>query len=240
MGYSENEVIRTEATRKIDTLKKHPNYKDLTPIKGETLVAFTLRYAANLVSPPQYKGESYDVECTTIKAGILSLKEEIEKAFYNFNKGLIIDKMKTIEEQNGNIVGTTTPSSLQLSLKTKWFEMTRSGIKTEDYREINTYWSKRLFSNFEITWKIMTTYYFSEDINRQFHLEQNTDKLEMLLRYVKKFDQNIMTLGYPKSTDIERILKIEHKGIEIRTGNPEWGAEPNKVYFVIKHGAILV
>lgn len=29
------------------------------------------------------------------------------------------------------------------------------------------------------------------------------------------------------------------KGIEIRTGNPEWGAEPNKVYFVIKHGIIL-
>ena len=30
-------------------------------------------------------------------------------------------------------------SNLQLSLKTKWFEMTKSGIKTEDYREINDY-----------------------------------------------------------------------------------------------------
>ena len=27
--------------------------------------------------------------------------------------------------------------SLRLSLKTKWFEMTKAGIKTEDYREIN-------------------------------------------------------------------------------------------------------
>ena len=53
---------------------------------------------------------------------------------------------------------------------------------------------------------------------------------------LKKFDYNIMTLGYPKSTDSERILKLEHKGIEIRTGNPEWGAEPNKLYFVITHG----
>lgn len=45
-----------------------------------------------------------------------------------------------------------------------------------------------------------------------------------------------MTLGYPKSTDTERIIKFEHAGIEIRTGNPEWGAEPGKLYFVIKHG----
>jgi len=55
----------------------------------------------------------------------------------------------------------------------------------------------------------------------------------------KTFDCNIMTLGYPKNGDTERILKLEHKGIEIRTGNPEWGAEPNKLYFVIMHGATL-
>ena len=34
--------------------------------------------------------------------------------------------------------------NLQLSLKTKWFEMTKAGIKTEDYREINIYWEKDL------------------------------------------------------------------------------------------------
>ena len=48
-----------------------------------------------------------------------------------------------------------------------------------------------------------------------------------------------MTLGYPKSTDTGRILKLYHKGIEIREGDPEWGAEPGKLYFVIKHGKIL-
>lgn len=108
------------------------------------------------------------------------------------------------------------PSCLQLSLKKKWFEMTKAGIKTEDYREINDYWSKRLFLKPE------------DSCGGMLH------GLE-----VKKFDYNIMTLGYPKSTDSERILKLEHKGIEIRTGNPEWGAEPNKLYFVIMHGAIL-
>jgi len=40
------------------------------------------------------------------------------------------------------------PSCLRLSLKSKWFEMTKSGIKKEDYREINSYWIKRLTSDF--------------------------------------------------------------------------------------------
>jgi len=48
-----------------------------------------------------------------------------------------------------------------------------------------------------------------------------------------------MTLGYPKSGDTERILKYEHAGIEIRIGNTDWGAEPDKLYFVIKHGGSI-
>jgi hypothetical protein len=46
-------------------------------------------------------------------------------------------------------------------------------------------------------------------------------------------------LGYPKATDNERILKFKNKGVEITTGKPEWGAELDKLYFVIKHGSIL-
>ena len=34
--------------------------------------------------------------------------------------------------------------NLQLSLITKWFNLTKLGIKTEDYREINDY-SKEIF-----------------------------------------------------------------------------------------------
>jgi hypothetical protein len=41
------------------------------------------------------------------------------------------------------LVGAVMPSCLRLSLKTQWFEMTKAGIKTEDYREINEYWVKR-------------------------------------------------------------------------------------------------
>ncbi len=114
--------------------------------------------------------------------------------------------------------------NLQLSLKKQWFEMTKLGLKTEDYREINDYWEKRLL-NFSLNYHpaCVVTYFKTHNINHN----------------LKHFTQNTMTLGYPKSNDTERILKLEHKGIEIRTGNPEWGAEPNKLYFVILHGSVL-
>ena len=120
------------------------------------------------------------------------------------------------------------PSCLRMSLKTKWFEMTKAGIKTEDYREINSYWIKRLTSD------------FSWDMNKYpLKLNEHKEVLNKGSMKPKEFICNIMTLGYPSNDDTERILKLEHKGIEIRTGNPEWGAEPNKLYFVIMHGAIL-
>ena len=66
--------------------------------------------------------------------------------------------------------------------------------------------------------------------------EINKNELEFYFRtFLKPFTQNTMTLGYPKAGDTESILKLPHAGIEIRTGNPEWGAEPEKIYLVIKH-----
>lgn len=40
--------------------------------------------------------------------------------------------------------------------------------------------------------------------------------------------------GYSKDAP---TLLFESAGIEIATGNPEWGAEPGKEYFVIRLGA---
>ena len=120
---------------------------------------------------------------------------------------------------------------LQLSLKKNWFEITKSGIKTEDYREINIYWSLRLCRMLN-----------GRRIRRFDVIEYEGSVLDFRIKNctVNRFDSNIMTLGYPKSTDHERILKLEHKGIEVRTGNTEWGAEPDKLYFVIMHGNALL
>jgi len=115
--------------------------------------------------------------------------------------------------------------NLQLSLKTKWFEMTRDGIKTEDYREINSYWITRLTAD------------FSWDVKKYpLKLNEHKEALNKGSLNPKEFITNTMTLGYPSRHDTSRIIKFEHAGIEIRTGNPEWGAEEGKLYFVIKHG----
>lgn len=137
--------------------------------------------------------------------------------------------------------------NLQLSLKTKWFEMTKAGIKTEDYREITPYWYRRLINpSKNYTNKMMLNDYEYSVIHKQrlpnCFAEQLLHNFKHFVYHeqeFKKFSTNTMTLGYPKGTDTERIIKFEHAGIEIRTGNTDWGAEPNKLYFVIKHGRLL-
>ena len=126
-------------------------------------------------------------------------------------------------------VGAVMPSCLRMSLKKQWFEMTKAGVKTEDYRELTPYW-----------YSILCLYEGQKKSKKFWEFAPlNSFDFDTIKVCFKKYDVNVMTLGYPKNGDAERILKLEHKGIEIRTGNPEWGAEPNKLYFVIIHGAIL-
>ncbi len=128
--------------------------------------------------------------------------------------------------------------NLQLSLIGKWFELTKAGIKTEDYREITPYWCSRflLYQGFKKKAIWCEKAYSVGGFFSQKHLMIDVDSGR--ITYVE-FDQNTMTLGYPKSTDSDRILKLRHKGIHIGTGNPGWGAIPGKLYFVIKHGEVI-
>lgn len=114
------------------------------------------------------------------------------------------------------------PNDLRLSLKRKWFEMTKARIKTEDYREITPYWVNRLVKEFD---------WGTEDK----HDWVTSNGLVVFKKFVD-FSKNTMTLGYPSATDTDRIITFEHLGIEIGYGKEEWGAEPNKLYFIIKHG----
>ena len=125
--------------------------------------------------------------------------------------------------------GAIMASYLRLSLKNKWFEMTKMGLKPEDYRGLTPYWYSIL------------CLYNGEKRSRKFwefapksSLDFDTNKVSF-----KKIDVNVMT-GYPSNNDLDRILKYEHKGIEIRTGNPEWGAVKGKLYFVIMQGAVQI
>ena len=122
--------------------------------------------------------------------------------------------------------------NLQLSLKRQWFEMTKSGIKTEDYREITPYFCNK-FLLFEGEKKPRA---FWRTVLNWIPVLEILDNPSVAS---KPFEFNIMTDAYPSKDDLDRICTLEHKGIEIRTGNPEWGAEKGKVYFVIKHGEKL-
>lgn len=126
--------------------------------------------------------------------------------------------------------------NLQLSLKKNWFDMTKSGEKTEDYRNITPFWATRLLGQSQAFWKGYLGYNSNNKRCYGFKDQSSIDFITDKCKGFKPFTTNTMTLGYPKATDSERILKLEHKGIEIRTGNPDWGAEEGKVYFVIKHG----
>ena len=138
--------------------------------------------------------------------------------------------------------------NLQLSLKKNWFEMTKTGEKTEDYREITPYWANRLFEKDHQdngTVAYWMGYLSCKGLDGRRHFRyygfKNQDSIDYILSKFKfkDFKKNTMTLGYPKKTDNERILSYNHEGIEIRKGNPKWGAEKDKMYFVIKHGMIF-
>ena len=125
-------------------------------------------------------------------------------------------------------------NNLQLPLMLKWFEMTKSGIKTEDYREMTPYWCNRLLL---LGGKTISKFEWFKLMNLNIDFIQK-GIINGRITF-KPFSINTMTKGYPKKDNLERIVCLEHLGIEIGYGNPLWGAEPDKLYFIIKHGIII-
>jgi hypothetical protein len=114
--------------------------------------------------------------------------------------------------------------------------MTKSLIKKEDYRLPTSYWCNRFLlqngkSKSKAWWEEYLKSFTIETIKKAIETDCKIHRISF-----KKFEKNIMTLGYPSRDETSRIKIFENAGIEIRTGNAEWGAEPNKLYFVVKHG----
>ena len=100
--------------------------------------------------------------------------------------------------------------TLTLSLKKKWFDMIKAGVKKEEYRDgsMSFYWANRL-------------------------RERTKTSDGLIYGDFKHFDRLVFTLGYPKADDTERRLTFKNPRIRIDEGKPEWGAIPGKLYFVI-------
>lgn len=101
---------------------------------------------------------------------------------------------------------------LTLPIKKKWFDMIKSGIKKEEYREIKPYYISRF------------NHYIPDIGNMKIiHLETCTG-------FVPVSDYIIFRNGYSSNSP---SIKCKVK-ITTGFGKEEWGAEPNKEYFILK------
>lgn len=115
--------------------------------------------------------------------------------------------------------------TLHLVLKRKWWDMIESGYKMEEYREVCHYWSTRLL-NEQYRWYSMNTDYPKDFLGWiSEHLYETSD-----IQF-RTFEKVCFHLGYTNTTMTFRIGCFI-----LSTGKEEWGAEPNKHYFVIKLG----
>ncbi len=116
---------------------------------------------------------------------------------------------------------------LRLTIIRKWYDMTLSGEKPEEYRELKPYWINRLFDiNPRTIWEFEDMEVMADSILNGYKPEAN----------FRNFSSTHFTNGY----GVHRpSFSIECKGISIGIGKPEWGAPVDKPVFIIHHGNIL-
>ena len=92
-----------------------------------------------------------------------------------------------------------------------WFDMFASGEKNEEYRAMTPYWTRRLMT------------------------PAPNDKGKYLK--FKRFDEVVITCGYPAKGDKTRRLVFEHAGTRIGKGKPEIDCfNPDMERFIISVG----
>jgi hypothetical protein len=117
---------------------------------------------------------------------------------------------------------------LKLTLKKKWYNMIFSGNKLEEYREIKSYWIKRLLC------ELRSEYPY--DIDTICEAIKGNYECSDLTYSFKHFDAIEFINGY--SSNSPRFT-IECKGINIGYGHNNIGAITGHKYFVIKLGKII-
>lgn len=121
--------------------------------------------------------------------------------------------------------------TLHLVLKRKWWDMIASGEKKEEYREVKPYWEKRL-----LNYKGLIEYYLANGAElkiKSFLFPHRPVVEDVCNAFPRGFTRVTFQLGYRK--DAPRMT-FEIEEISIGKGREEWGAEPDKLYFIIKLG----
>lgn len=102
---------------------------------------------------------------------------------------------------------------LTLILEFKWFDMIASGVKMEEYRDFKPYYQRRLLGR---------EYQPGEKVNLhrvRWELETNASV---------KYRGVILRKGYNTGISLKKDCKFRFD-----YGNPAWGAQPRKFYFIM-------
>ncbi len=105
---------------------------------------------------------------------------------------------------------------LILPIKRQWFDMIISGEKKEEYREIKPYYKTRFYNAVK---EVLDKETFAQQLTAVI-LYENTVMLDVIFRN-----------GYNKNSP-QIKCKCIYKGRG--QGKEEWGAEPNKEYYVLE------
>lgn len=106
--------------------------------------------------------------------------------------------------------------TLHLTLKKRYFDLIKDGVKTEEYREVKRHWIARILRNLEYL--------------------QDLDGVLSVDPIYRKFEKVEFRNGYDSTSP---TITMECKDIKLGKGKPEWGAKPDQTYFVIKLGREL-
>ena len=131
--------------------------------------------------------------------------------------------MELTKQDKKSIQGEAN-KTLHLVLKRKWWDMIAKGEKKEEYREVCHYWAIRLLDR-QYRWYSQNIDYPNDFIDWLcFGLTHNDIAF-------RSYENVCFHLGYTNTT---MTFRIEY--FILSMGKEEWGAEPNKYYFVIKLG----
>ena len=118
--------------------------------------------------------------------------------------------MRKISEREGR-----WRAMLTLPIKKKWFDMIVSGEKKEEYREIKPYYDSRFMNAFGfllVGGQMVYGEAAPEEIRKPWPVSV------------------VFRNGYSKDSP-EVVCKCT---LQFGKGKPEWGAEPGKLYYVLK------
>ena len=114
---------------------------------------------------------------------------------------------------------------LTLPIKKKWFDMILSGEKKEEYREIKEYYETR-FQNLFGALTVHSVSVFSDD--EEYELLQGKSVIKQIRK--NSVQEVVFRNGYSKNS---KSIKARCR-LRIGKGRPEWGASPDKQYYILE------